>query len=79
MKRQLSALVAVAAFVLVLAVLGSFALLQRRRIVAWLSLGFVPYLAFHLLFQETETTRYALPLIPMLAVLAASALIRWMQ
>ena len=31
---------------------------------ARLGLGYVPYLAYHLLFQETETTRYALPVVP---------------
>jgi hypothetical protein len=34
---------------------------------------FVPYAVFHLLFQETETTRYALPLLPVVAYLAMAA------
>ena len=33
--------------------------------------GFGPYLAFHLFFQETVTTRYALPLVVPVAYLAA--------
>ena len=40
----------------------------------WLALGFVPYLGYHLLFQETETARYALPLVPFVATLAVMAL-----
>ncbi len=34
--------------------------------------AFAPYAVFHLLFQETVTTRYALPLVPALAYLAVT-------
>ena len=34
---------------------------------------FGPYALFHLLFQETETTRYALPLLPVIAYAAMAA------
>jgi Protein of unknown function (DUF2723) len=34
---------------------------------------FLPYAVFHLLFQETATTRYALPLVPVMAYLAMAA------
>src|SRR4029079_14674063 len=34
---------------------------------------FAPYAIFHLLFQETATTRYALPLAPVAAYLAIAA------
>ncbi len=36
-------------------------------------LVFGPYAIFHLLFQETETTRYALPLLPVMAYTAMAA------
>jgi hypothetical protein len=39
-----------------------------------LALTFGPYLIFHLLFQETVTLRYALPLMPLVAYLAAEAI-----
>jgi hypothetical protein len=35
--------------------------------------AFLPYAVFHLLFQETVTTRYALPLLPVIAYLAMAA------
>ncbi len=37
-------------------------------------MAFVPYAIFHLLFQETVTTRYALPLVPAVAYLAVRGL-----
>jgi hypothetical protein len=46
----------------------------RRRTLAILLITFAPYAIFHLLFQETVTIRYALPLIPAIAYLAADAL-----
>jgi hypothetical protein len=57
--------------VFALAGVGMMALLWRAARTALLvvMLG-VPYLVFHLLFQETVTTRYALPLIPLIAFLA---------
>lgn len=61
--------------VLVAALLGVGVVLVRRQSLRliWLVLGFGPYLVFHLLFQETETTRYALPLVVPTAVLAVAA------
>lgn len=46
-------------------------LMTNRRQVALLSVAFVPYLVFHLLLQETVTVRYALPTVPLVALLAA--------
>ena len=63
--------------VIVAALVGIVALYGRRRLALWLGLGFGPYAVFHLLFQETETTRYALPLVVPVAVLAAIGLLRW--
>jgi hypothetical protein len=61
--------------VLLLAAAGGVrSLLLRHRSVALLLLGFAPYAAFHLLFQETVTTRYALPLLVPVAFLCASGL-----
>jgi len=45
-----------------------------RPALLWLLVAFGPYAAFHLLFQETATTRYALPLVPAFAYLAARGL-----
>ncbi len=45
--------------------------LQQRRTLGMLMVAFTPYAAFHLLLQETATVRYALPLIPPVAWLAA--------
>ena len=58
-----------------LAATGTIALLWRapRAALVALVLG-VPYLIFHLLFHETVTTRYALPLIPLVAFLAVYGL-----
>jgi hypothetical protein len=44
------------------------------KTLAILALTFGPYLIFHLLFQETATLRYALPLIPLIAYLAAEVI-----
>jgi len=57
------------------AVLGAGLLVVRnRRAVVLLVCGFLPYAAFHLLFQETETIRYALPLLVPTAYFAACAI-----
>jgi hypothetical protein len=66
------ALWSVAAVVLVFAGLGA-ALLARyaRRPALVLAVAFGPYFFFDLLFQETFTTRYALPLVVPVAYLAA--------
>ena len=47
------------------------ALVRDRRAVVLLLVAFGPYTAFHLLFQETLTVRYALPTLVPLAWLAA--------
>jgi hypothetical protein len=53
---------------------GGLALLsmQRPRAVGFLVLAFAPYAAFHLLFQETVTVRYGLPLVAPLVFLASA-------
>ena len=62
---------AVAAIVLVLAALGLVHALRRRSpALAALAVAFGPYLIFDLVFQETITTRYALPLVVPIAYLA---------
>jgi hypothetical protein len=65
------ALTQVAAVVLTLAFVGLVGLLLRskRALLAVLAAA-VPYAIFHLVFHETVTTRYALPLVPMTAFLA---------
>jgi hypothetical protein len=60
-----------------LALIGTLALRGRSRLATWLGLGYVPYLVYHLLLQETETTRYALPLVPLVTTLLVLALLRW--
>ncbi|MGE3844006.1 MAG: hypothetical protein AB7I50_20735 [Vicinamibacterales bacterium] len=61
--------------VLGLALVGGLALLRRVPATALvLALAVVPYAAFHLIFQETFTTRYALPLVPALCYLAVRGL-----
>ena len=62
---------ALAAIVLVLAALGIVYLLVRdRRSFAAVTAIALPYLIFHLLFQDTSFVRYALPLVPVVAFLA---------
>jgi hypothetical protein len=61
----------IAAAVLVLAAGGFGALVFRSsRVLAPLAVAFGPYVIFDLLFQETITTRYALPLVVPIAYLA---------
>jgi hypothetical protein len=61
--------------VLLLAVVGAIrAVRGAPRPLVILLIAFVPYAAFHLLFHETVTVRYALPLVVPLAFLAAYAL-----
>ena len=56
----------------VAAAIGALVMLVREwRALLVLVVAFVPYLVFHLLFQETITVRYALPLLPAIAWLAA--------
>jgi hypothetical protein len=64
-----------AAVVIGAAVAGGLVMLVRTRRVAFvLAAAAVPYTFFHLVFQETFTTRYALPIIPVTAYLAARGL-----
>lgn len=67
--------VPLAAVVLVLAGVGLIRLLvkDRRTLVAVTALG-VPYCVFHLLFQDTSFTRYAAPLVPVVAFVAIQGL-----
>jgi hypothetical protein len=58
---------------LVLAAIGfGHLLLRSRSTLVTLAVAFGPYLAFDLLFQESITTRYALPLVVPIGYLAAS-------
>lgn len=60
-----------ASFVLALAAAGAANLLLRdRRTLLAVSAISVPYLVFHLIFQDTSFVRYALPLVPAVAFLA---------
>jgi len=64
-----------AGFILAFAALGAAAMLwKRRRALVAVIAAFGPYLVFHLLFQETVTTRYALPLVVPVAYLAMCGL-----
>jgi hypothetical protein len=57
-----------------LAAVGGLRILWRAPRVAFILLvAFGPYAAFHLLFQETVTTRYALPLLPVVVYAALAA------
>lgn len=61
-----------AAAVALLMTAGALVMAAReRRALLVLAVAFVPYLLFHLLFQETVTVRYALPIVPPMAYLAA--------
>ncbi len=67
-----------AVVVLVLAALGAVRAVRRApHALAWLAVGFGPYLVFDLLFQETFTSRYALPLVIPMAYLAVCGT-RWL-
>jgi hypothetical protein len=58
-----------------LAAAGAVVLLRRRpRVLVLLTIGFAPYFLFDLLFQETFTIRYALPLLVPVAALAVATL-----
>ncbi len=61
--------------VFALAAIGMLALLWRSRWAAGLVIALaLPYAVFHLMFQQTVTTRYALPLMPVIALLAVRGL-----
>jgi hypothetical protein len=65
----------IATLVLAAAAVGVVATYRRaRESLVVLAAAFVPYLVFDLLFQETFTTRYALPLVVPVAYLAVSGL-----
>jgi hypothetical protein len=58
-----------------LATIGAARMLWKvPRTLAFLLVGFVPYAIFHLLFHETITVRYALPLVLPIAYLAVWSL-----
>jgi hypothetical protein len=64
-----------AAAVLSCALLGVAVMVRRRlRPMVLLAVAFGPYLVFHILFQETATTRYALPLVVPVAYAAVRGL-----
>ncbi|MEZ5418921.1 MAG: DUF2723 domain-containing protein [Vicinamibacterales bacterium] len=64
-----------ASAVLVLAGIGAVLLLVReRRVAVAVAAITLPYLAFHLAFQDTVFARYALPLVVPVAFLAAATL-----
>ena len=63
------------AAVAVCATAGAVAALARaRQALGLMLLAFVPYLAYHLLLQDTATVRYAVPVLPLVAWLAAQGL-----
>jgi hypothetical protein len=65
----------VATIVLTFAVIGVLRLARRQRhALAVLAIAFGPYLVFDLLFQETFTSRYALPLVVPIGYLAVAGL-----
>ncbi len=65
-------LVALAAAVGVAAVAGALhAIVRTRSALLLVAVAFGPYVAVHLLLQETFTVRYALPILPPVAWLAA--------
>jgi hypothetical protein len=67
--------VVLGSLVLALAGAGVVALMMRdRRSLIGVGLVSVPYLVFHLLFQDTTFVRYALPLVPPIAFLAVCGL-----
>jgi len=49
---------------------AAFLVLRRRKALGILVAAFAPYAVFHLLFQESVTTRYALPLVAPVVYLA---------
>lgn len=62
-------------FALTAAAIGALRLLVTRpRMLATLVLVFAPYAALHLGFQDTSYVRYALPLVPVVALLTAEGL-----
>ena len=67
--------VPLAVLILALAAVGAVVVLLRERTtLLMLLIAFGPYAAFHLVFQETVTVRYALPVVAPIVFLAARAL-----
>jgi hypothetical protein len=67
----------IAAIVSIAAAIGAAVLWRRHpRALMLTAIAFGPYLAFDILFQETFTSRYALPLVVPIAFLAANGLAR---
>ena len=61
--------------VALLAALGGLTTLVRaRRGLGVMLVAYVPYLAYHLLLQDTGTVRYALPVLPLISWLAVRGL-----
>ncbi|PYR94960.1 MAG: hypothetical protein DMF84_02900 [Acidobacteria bacterium] len=59
----------------VLAAAGALRIAWRApRAILLILVAFAPYAIFHLLFHETETVRYALPMVPVVAYAAMAAL-----
>ena len=71
--------VILAAAVLIAAVSGvaALALARDRRVALILAVMAIPFAIFHLLFHETVTVRYALPLVPVIAWLAVRGIDRF--
>ena len=65
-----------AAAVLTAVAVGVATLLQDRRTAVLVGILTLPYLIFHLIFQETRFVRYALPVVPVMAWLAVRGLDR---
>jgi hypothetical protein len=68
---------AIGSTLLILAGAGAIVLVRRdRRALGMLALLFLPYLLYHGLLQSTETIRYVIPALPLIAALAAVAVER---
>ena len=64
----------VGTIVVALAVIGLLRTAWRQpSAILWLAMAFLPYAIFHLLFHETATVRYALPLVIPVAFFVSSA------
>jgi hypothetical protein len=60
-----------------LSVVGALVLMRcNRRLLGFAAVMGLPYLAFHLLFQESASIRYALPLVPVSCLLIANLPLR---
>jgi hypothetical protein len=68
--------------VIITSSIGAISLLRSRRpTLALAAVSGGPYLVFHLLFQETASIRYALPMVPVVALLVAGTPVihrRWL-